>query len=363
VEAASELLALTPPAPLSAILVARPVRACIFVPAVEGVAWQRLVEHALAAQTRVWGGSSNLVVPMGWELGDDELFWRLVDRFDPDVVALHLPTYADVEEIAPDKYADAIAQADRQLSELSFNEETRATEIARLRDGLFWRMQLPPALHSKLVERVAPLRLGDEPRTVYVNGTTAPQYPLTDIAALRELPASVVDVRSALDDVDQLLLTHAVGRLLPSFKDALQQRGVTTNDELIEHEALLLSRVWPPARGVFEHWYPRLLAEIGLARRLSFADRDQVVVVVGDEPRDFLLYHGLSRLRPYVYWLPAARLDNQVFMSQLAEAARVAVQREIGDGDIAVTTASSDEAAAAAVEALNGLLGHDEDVP
>jgi hypothetical protein len=50
-------------------------------------------------------------------------------------------------------------------------------------------------------------------------------------------------------------------------------------------------------------------------------------------------------------------------MSQLAEAARVAVQREIGDGDIAVTTASSDEAAAAAVEALNGLLGHDEDVP
>ena len=357
-QTASELLALTPPAPLSAILVARPARACIFVPAVEGVAWQRLVEHALAAQTRVWGGSFNLVVPMGWELADDELFWRLVDRFDPDVVALHLPTYADVEEIAPDKYADVIAQRDQQLRDAGFGDDTRAEAISRLHDELFWGMQLPPALQSRLVERVAPLRLGDEPRSVYVNGTTPPQYPLTDIAVLRELPASVVDVRSTLDDVNRLLLTHAVGRLLPSFNGALAERGITLTDVLIEHEEILLSRIWPPARGVFEHWYPRLLADIGLVRRLSVADRDQVVVVVGDEPRDFLLYHGLSRLRPYIYWLPATRLANEVFVHELAQAARDAIQREIGDGDLAITTASSDDAAAAAVEALKGVPGH-----
>ena len=106
VQVASELLGLTPPAPLSAILVARPVRVCVVVPAVEGVAWERLVEHALAAQTRVWGGAYNLVVPGGWEIADDELFWRLIDCFDPDLVALHLPTLADVEEISPEKYTD-----------------------------------------------------------------------------------------------------------------------------------------------------------------------------------------------------------------------------------------------------------------
>jgi hypothetical protein len=359
-QAASELLGLTPPAPLSAILVARPVRACVVVPAVEGVAWERLVEHALAAQARVWGGTYNLVVPTGWEIADDELFWRLVDRFDPDLVALHLPTYADVEEIAPEKYAEAIDRADQQLRNLEFDEETRAREITRLRDEVFWQLELSAELRSKLVERVAPLRMGDDdPRSVYVDGTRPPSYPLTDVAALRELPGTVLDVRSTLDDVDQLMLTHAVGRLLASFKSALEERGMTTNDVLIEHQAHLFDHVWPRGRVVSDFGYPRLLTEIGLARRLSIADRDQVVVVVGDEPRDFLLYQGLSRLRPHVYWLPTARLDNQVFLNALTQAAWHAVRTEIGGGDFAVTTASSDEAAAAAIEVLNGSPGRD----
>lgn len=359
-QTASELLGLTPPAPLSAVLVARPVRACVFVPDVEGVAWQRLVEHALAAQTRVWGGTYNLVVPTGWEIADDELFWLLIDRFDPDMVALHAPKRADVEEIAPEKYAAAMAQADQQLRDLGFGDETRADEITRLRGEMCWRTDPSPALRSKLVQRVAPLRLGeDDPRTVYVDGTTPPPYPLTDVAALRELPGSVLDVRAALDDVDQLMLTHAVGRLLPSFKSALEERGVTSNDVLIEHEEILFGHLWPHGRVVTEYGYPRLLAEIGLARRLFLADRDDVIVVVGDEPRDFLLYQGLSRLRPYVYWLPAARLDNQVFVTGLAQAARRAIRTEIGGGDLAVTTASSYDAAAAAVGLLNGEPGRD----
>jgi hypothetical protein len=358
-QAASELLGLTPPAPLSAVLVARPVRACVFVPAVQGVAWQRLVEHALAAQTRIWGGTYNLVVPTGWEIGDDELFWRLIDRFDPDVVALHAPTHADVEGIAPEMYADWIAQADQQLRDLGFGDETRSEQISRVRKETRWGMDPSPALRAKLVARVAPLRLGDDPRTVYINGISPPPYPLTDVASLRELPASVLDVGTILDDVDRLMLTHAVGRLLPSFRSALEERTLTIHDVRVEHQEILFDHLWPRGRVVTEYGYPRLLAELGLARRLFPADRDRAIVVVGDEPRDFLLYHGLSRLRPYVYWLPAARLNNQVFVTGLAQAARRVIRMEIGGGDLAVTTASSDDAAVAAVALLNGLPGRD----
>ena len=52
-------------------------------------------------------------MPLAAELADDELFWRLVDRFDPDVVALHLPTYSDVEEIAPERYAEAVERLEQ----------------------------------------------------------------------------------------------------------------------------------------------------------------------------------------------------------------------------------------------------------
>jgi hypothetical protein len=126
VRTGSELLGLTPPAPLSATLVARPVRACIFVPLVEGVPWERLVEHALATQTRVWGGASNLVVPAWWELAEDEIFWSLIDRFDPDVIGLHVPVYADVEEIAPERYVEAVKRTEEQLTDLGFNDDSRA---------------------------------------------------------------------------------------------------------------------------------------------------------------------------------------------------------------------------------------------
>src|SRR5581483_9926950 len=94
----SELLDLMPPAPLSAILSARPVRACVLVPDIDGVPWQRTVEQAIAAQTRVWGGGLNLVVPAGWALADDELFWRLVDLIDPDVLGIHIPRWADMKQ-------------------------------------------------------------------------------------------------------------------------------------------------------------------------------------------------------------------------------------------------------------------------
>ncbi len=358
-QTASEFLALTPPAPLSAILTARPVRACVFVPIVEGVAWQRLVEHALATQMRAWGGAFNLVVPTTPEIADDGLFWRLVDRFDPDVVALHLPTYADVEEFAPERYAEAIARTDHRLRDAGFGDETRAAEIARLREEPFWMMELPAAFQSRLVERVALLHLGeDEPNTFHVNGTAAPPYPLTDVAVLRELPAAILDIASTLDDVDRLSLTHAVGRLLPSFKTQIEERGVALNEVLVEHERITLSHIWPRRGVVSEFGYPRLLSEIGLARRISVADRDQLIVVVGDDPRDFLLYHGLSRLRSHVYWFPATRLDSQVYIRELVEAAQHALRTQIGARDIAVTTASNAEAAGAAVEILHGAGRH-----
>jgi hypothetical protein len=358
VQTASELLEKTPPAPLAAILVARPVRACVFVPSVEGVRWERMVEHALGTQARIWGGNQNLIVPLGWEVADEELFWRLVDRCDPDVVALHAPTLADVEEIAPDVYGDAVQRIDQGLRDAGFNDNAViAREIDRRRDGPFWSFELSEALRTKLVERLAPLHLdAADPRPVHLDGTNKPPYPMTDLLALKELPTGVLDVTSTLGDVDRLILTHAVGRLIPSFKRALEDRGVTSNQVRVEHEAILLSTAWPRHSVVTEFGYPRLLSELGLARRLAFADRDKVIVVVGDDRRDFFLFHGLSRLRPYVFWIPAARLDNQAYVDAIAEAVRFAV-RGAGVQQVHVTTASSPDAAAAAIALLEQQRG------
>src|SRR5207253_867113 len=105
VRTGSELLDLAPQAPLSIALVARPARACVLVPSVEGVPWAATVEHALAAETGIWGGTGNLIIPSGWEFADDEIFWGIIDLFDPDIVALQTFTYGEVREVAPDQHA------------------------------------------------------------------------------------------------------------------------------------------------------------------------------------------------------------------------------------------------------------------
>jgi hypothetical protein len=322
--------------------------------------WERLVEHAIATQMRSWGGAASLVIPTGRELADDELFLRLIDCFDPDVVALHSPTLADVEEIAPDSHTHAIAEANRRLTELGFDEAARGGEITRIREEPFWRIPtLPEGLRSKLMERIAPLHLGEgEPREIYIDGTSPPPYPLTDVTSLREIPGSVVDITTTLGDVDQLLLTHAVGRLVPALKSALREREVDMNAVVVEHERILLQHVMPRGRVISDYTYPSFLPLTGLSRRLSVSERGEVVVVVGDEAQDFLLFHGLSRLRPYVYWLPAARVENRSFLTELGEAARRTAQQAIGGGNvIAITSRASEDAAATAVGLLNDLPG------
>jgi hypothetical protein len=311
VKTGSELLDLTPPAPLSAILSARPVRVCVLVPSAQNVPWQRMVEHALATQTRVWGGALNLVIPPGLDLADDELFWRLVDLLDPDVLGIHMPSYADAEELAPDVYERVMADATRELANFGITDEgALAAHFARLRGEPVWRSEPPDLLKTRLVERTAPLTVGEDPdpRAVYFDGTSSPAYPLTDAAAINEISRRTEDIRTSLGDISQLLLTHSNGRLLPSARQALVEHGVNVVDVVVRHEYELDGYIWHHNGLSRDAHAPIAMSTTGLLQRARFEHFRRLIVVVGDEPRDFLLFHGLSRARPFVYWLPTAWL-------------------------------------------------------
>jgi hypothetical protein len=72
--------------PVTLALGVRPPRVAIAVPMLEGFEWQRVFESAIAAQSRVWGGSGNLVFPLDGNLESNELLWTLLDLFDPDLL-------------------------------------------------------------------------------------------------------------------------------------------------------------------------------------------------------------------------------------------------------------------------------------
>ena len=101
---------------------------------------------------------------------------------------------------------------------------------------------------------------------------------------------------------------------------------MTVNAVTVARDYELLNLVWPRVGAAEESTPAAALPFLGLGRRISVAARDRAAVVVGDEKRDFLLFHGLSRLRPHVFWLPASRLDSDVFVGWVADAAHRAAQ-------------------------------------
>ena len=75
----------------------RPPRVGVLVPAIPNISWLNLFELAIATQSRIWGGSGNLVFPATEGLDEHELFWELADRLDADHWATYTVTYGDME--------------------------------------------------------------------------------------------------------------------------------------------------------------------------------------------------------------------------------------------------------------------------
>jgi hypothetical protein len=339
--------------PLSATVVARPARLCVLVPLYVDVPWQVSVEHALACQARYWGGHASFVVPMYDGVEDDEVFWRLVRQYDPDMIGLHAPTLEDMEEMAPPLHERAIERLRASLSQDHFAKGQTDDYIIQAQNELFWDVEVPDGLARDLIKWVAPFHHDEHLRSILVNGAGAVPHDLTDVLRLGSLPARVENVRAATGFVDQLLVTGSIGRLTGATIRAAAERGVTVE----EHEAQSLAGVtgflWPRGRSAC----PSALPEAGLARRMAIGRPKAPILVVGDEPRDWLLYHGLSRLRPLVYWLPESRLAEGDFVQPLRHELSLAAQSTGRLTAIAVTATSTEAATRAVDETAAAQIG------
>lgn len=301
-----------------------------------------MVEHALAIQTGIWGGVGNLVVPL--ELSDEEIFWRLLDLYDPDIVALHAPTFDDARILAPSQHEATIATHTDGWLAAEIEPEQVEAAVEDLGNQAFWSVyELPSELSDRLVDRVAPLHHRRHLNVTIVDGSSPAHSPLTDVSRIRKLPKDVSGFTAA-DPLRRLLLTHQYGRVLPSLT-----ARVTTHvaEKLLETDAEIATRLWPTRLHQPPPW--QLSEGEGLARRLVFMQGGPVVVV-GDEPLDFLLFHGLTRVRPAVYWLPAMLTDSEIFTRSAHLG--VSADSSIGlDSDrVSITSATSVGAAEMLVE-------------
>jgi hypothetical protein len=187
-----------------------------------------LLEQAVAAQARVWGGAGNLPFALARGFTENELFQELIDRFDPDTWARHVVRVGNMAETEPAWLSRQETSLRDQLVEYpgtaadDFIHKHRSAELVE-------PTELDPDEWRQLVTDYAPLHHGSSETSIDWATTGVPQWPLVDAAAFRDLPPHVQNPRTTLGPVLQLILTTEVRRWfrsspLPSQKRASPRR-------------------------------------------------------------------------------------------------------------------------------------------
>lgn len=333
-------------APLSLTLGVRPARGLILVPNLDGISWMRTFEAAIASQMRCWGGAQNLVVPYGEEIGNNPLFWQMIDFLDPDQIRIYTGSMADLEELDPEEYKTAREAQEAALTDLPGERKPFWDEWNRLQ---LIECDIPADLRNEVNRRVAPLQLAGFEEWMWTSGATEPLEPFTDVTLFEELPSRVTDVaRANLSEVERLLLTVEVGRLPPAMRECLAARGVDI--EIQEFAGAGPARMMIFRRQPSEAIYPLALSESGLGWYRSRIRRVPVPIVVGDDPWDFALFYALRRWRSVAYWVPESLLEDEGFCRNVMSA--IEFRRPVAAHGATVVSASSEELATRACERL-----------
>jgi len=305
---------------LSAVSVAlsvRPLRSVIFVPDVEGVAWQRLFRLALRCHTATWGGWGNLALPVPNEdSAEDELFWALLDAFDADTFHAMPVTVGDLEWLAPERYSARRAERERELAD--WPEGVAAQAAQELRRELVASAELPPSVHELLRARVAPLAITPGVSTSDPYTSDLPPWPLTAAERLRPLPKQLNAGPYFADDDLALVDAAAHGELSPRLHEMLTTADVTISPVARAGDADWLNAIHPRSGAPM-----RELAGLGVDLYGARGGPEPgLVLCVGDDPWDFAFAHALNRLGVDAHWVPSRAAADSAALHALAAFAR-----------------------------------------
>lgn len=332
---------------------ARPARLGLLAPAaVDGISWLATFEAALAAQTRFWGGSGNLIFPLSADFTEQEVFWALAEVFDPDAFVAYAPTLAEMERLEPKFYAETIAGYEEKLA----GKEGGERFIADAHDDVVLDLQPRPEQTAAIRQRLAPLRArfaGE--RLESFNGSNSAGWPFTDVATFAELPEAIgTPLAPELGEAQRLLATALRGRLPEAFTTALGEQGTVVGEYRVaprDLNAYLRDR-----RSAGEPPPPWALSEVGLG---LFRSRPLIEapasVVVGDDAWDFALFYALKRLGGMAWWLPSWLASDADYLSSVGRA--IQHDAAVEDREVLVISTSAPERCESAQAELAGLSG------
>jgi hypothetical protein len=338
----------------------RPVRALILVPTPTGFAWQSSFLGALRAQTCVWGGQSNLPIPLEEGTFDHPALSQIADCLDPDAVIVHAGSWADLEDVYPERLQAELGRIQAALTKRGHRPEAIERFLSELPEQPLTEPWQSEEAERALIARVAPFHHGSHISTSMSSAAWSPGHPFVDALKLARswLPATVREIRCPLALDAELAIAADTGQLSPTKRRELESIAVSVaNPHIIESEWELSSYLHQVARPQQET-PPFGIADPGLTwYSQGYDDDPSIRLIVGDSPWDFAVFYALRRLTSVAYWIPANRVLDPIWLGDTR-----GVGDRLGRGrDVRFRVASVSDPALAAAFADN-LAGENDDV-
>lgn len=291
--------------------------------------WPHICNRVIERYSQLWGGSYNLIVPTdGKEI--DDVFWQIMEIYDPDYVDRYIKTFKDIKLASPNEFETIKTKYVEDWLK-KYPEQDRPSAEKMIEEMLdrdfneIEKFEISLELKTELIKRLNPFHYEIETGIGYSRAEEGASHNEPSV-----LPAFNEQNEPKITDYDvsalikplQLYIRSYVGNsraFLKNLADEKRPFGIPKKKPTInlsvevvdENSLLVITDTINEKRHNIDlspFWY----TNFGLRRytRPSKDFGEANVVIVGDDIRDFCLFYNLSKIQNEVYWIPKTVIDQ-----------------------------------------------------
>lgn len=306
----------------------RPNRYAVFIDE-ENLNWQENCERVIEWYSQMWGGAHNFIIPTN---GDsiDNIFWQLLEIFQPDHCNRYIRTLKDLILEDPNEYEKMYEKRVRDLLNSNRNyDKKQAEEMVKssitISSAQIDKFKISDNLQDEIIFKLNPfyhrsLRMG------YIRAEEKAWDQDISVQTICEEfgeEHSVLSYNLSSFPKDMQLWVHSIignSRSLKKNSNKKTLLDLRTRPKKIKFETENLE--FDGVEDLFttmNNFLPRntsfglSLYNLGKFTKTKLEDpkKQPVTVVIGNSIKDFCFYYNLSRLADSVYWISPAMIDKE----------------------------------------------------
>ena len=314
------------------ITAVRPSRYAVFINE-ENPDWQENCERVIEWYSQMWGGAHNFIIPTN---GDsiDNVFWQLLEIFQPDHCNYYIRTLKDVFLEDSDEYekmckkrTNDVLNSNRNYSKKQAEEMVRSSMV--ISSAQIDKFEISDSLQDEIIFKLNPFHTGGSLSMGYIRAEEGASYQDISVQTICEEFKedhfiSNYDLNSFSKNM-QLWVHSIIGNPCSLEKNNYKKTTIdfrarpknikfsTKNLDFNDISSLFIE--FNNINNIRSDNTSFGLSLYNLEKftktKLEDPKKQPVTIIIGDSIKDFCLYYNLSKLMDGVYWISPAVTNKE----------------------------------------------------